>query len=213
MKNILKTLVALLAISIVTYSCDDDNNAPNNENSFTDVGNGSTNEDNVVILDSIISYSEGILSSKTEYSYNNQGLTETLIYYTWNNDAWNKSVKYEYSYNGQGLTETDISYTWNNDAWNESSKNEYSYNGQGLTETDINYIWSNDAWNKSVKSEYSYNGQELTETLTYFWNNDAWNELSKNEYSYNEYGEVSKIKTTNYSSGDIIEGYYYYSGK
>ena len=127
MKNILKTLVALLVVSMATFSCDDDNNAPNNENSFTDVGNGSTNEDNVVILDSIISYSEGILSSKTEYSYNGQGLTESQIHYTWNNDAWNKLVK--------------------------------------------------------------------------------------SEYSYNEYGEVSKTKTTNYSSGDIYESYYYYSGK
>lgn len=175
-------------------------------------------------------------SSKINYSYTQLNEPLVIITYKWENNTWKDTLKEEYIYNNNLLTEK-ILYVNVNNTWQYLSKHEFTYDTNENLVLEIFYYWDNANWINSTKTEYTYDisnnlissiyyeylfswapitkleysydsSNNLITTITYNWVSN-WENYWKTEYSYNSYGDM--IQYIRYSwdsqSNSWLQGY------
>lgn len=175
-------------------------------------------------------------SSKINYSYTQLNEPLVIITYKWENNTWKDTLKEEYIYNNNLLTEK-ILYVNVNNTWQYLSKHEFTYDTNENLVLEIFYYWDNANWINSTKTEYTYDisnnlissiyyeylfswapitkleysydsSNNLITTITYNWVSN-WENYLKTEYSYNSYGDM--IQYIRYSwdsqSNSWLQGY------
>ena len=175
-------------------------------------------------------------SSKINYSYTQLNEPLVIVTYKWKNNTWKDTLKEEYIYNNNLLTEK-ILYVNVNNTWQYLSKHEFTYDTNENLVLEIFYYWDNANWINSTKTEYTYDisnnlissiyyeylfswapitkleysydsSNNLITTITYNWVSN-WENYWKTEYSYNSYGDM--IQYIRYSwdsqSNSWLQGY------
>ena len=175
-------------------------------------------------------------SSKINYSYTQLNEPLVIVTYKWKNNTWKDTLKEEYIYNNNLLTEK-ILYVNVNNTWQYLSKHEFTYDANENLVLEIFYYWDNANWINSTKTEYTYDisnnlissiyyeylfswapitkleysydsSNNLITTITYNWVSN-WENYWKTEYSYNSYGDM--IQYIRYSwdsqSNSWLQGY------
>ena len=175
-------------------------------------------------------------SSKINYSYTQLNEPLVIVTYKWENNTWKDTLKEEYIYNNNLLTEK-ILYVNVNNTWQYLSKHKFTYDANENLVLEIFYYWDNANWINSTKTEYTYDisnnlissiyyeylfswapitkleysydsSNNLITTITYNWVSN-WENYWKTEYSYNSYGDM--IQYIRYSwdsqSNSWLQGY------
>jgi len=122
---------------------------------------------------------EWLLREKTEYNYNSDNKTDTLVKYNWDaeNAIWLNSTKIEFSYNSQGLENGRIYYFADYDThnWKKTRKEELAYNELNEVIENSTMYWDtdNNTWINSVKTTTSYL-DGIASTVLYSWDSVGW---------------------------------------
>ena len=133
----------------------------------------------------------GELQSKTELSYNNQGLVSEEIDYDYEaNETWTPSTKTTYEYNNNGKVTKAILLQYEDSSWVNSEMMEYTYYVvtnllKCITESD----WYSGEWEEYYKTEFGYDGhQNCTEFIEYYMSaEDGWIKDEKSSFEYDTF--------------------------
>lgn len=171
-------------------------------------GNFKSETDNLVLLDSMVTYVfsgiDSVRQYKTLYGYDAAGKTISKIQYAWSQGlkSWVISSKEEYSYNENGKPAVTTVLRWDSGSnnWIFKSKYENSYDESGKLLFSTGYAWQSEGenWIYASKEECSYNvtGNRIQETQ-FEWNaaTNDWIKYSKNILSYYGNGKLSLKKS------------------
>lgn len=127
---------------------------------------------------------------KSEYTYTNEGLWNTEIYFLLENNRWQPSDKCEFSYDENGKLTRELHFTWNNEDWVPYYNMENYIGATGLTDSIITARFDS-VWRNESKRVYTYDGKKITELLIFRFNNEQWEDNSKYEYVYNGEGQLT----------------------
>lgn len=146
-------------------------------------------DEKVVLLDSIVTYlSDGSLSEKTIYEYDDKGLLTLEIMYKWQEGSWNNSKKKEYHYYKNGKLKSLECCTWAYSSWEKSYKDEWTYDDHGnQTSWDRTSAYRGEYYyvsNTKYENTYDDHGN-LTDVIEYLWGSSNWEKNKKVENTYN----------------------------
>lgn len=141
----------------------------------------------------------GDMYSKTELSYNNEGLVSEEISYDYEeeDENWEPSTKtnYEYDSHGKVTKATEQVYSYEDSSWENSLMLEYTYYAiTNLLKCQTEYGWSYGEWEEYYKTEFEYDGnQNCTELIDYYMSvEDIWIGDEKSTFEYDTYGNCFK---------------------
>ena len=138
---------------------------------------------------------------------------QTLLIKDWNGN--NFENQYLYTFENQGLTSTVLLQYWNGGAWMNQEKAEIVYNhNHEILEKTI-FHWDNPNWNNYEKQVYTYDGSyklsKITKTL---WENGDWSsdKVKTILYTHVGYNSTHAVCEANYGDtetlNDDIEMFY-----
>ena len=150
-----------------------------------------------------IIYSHPSSNLKYEFSYNNNKVSEALLYSKDSYDNWKNDFKIEITYSGENITEIGsvvddygaTQYDW---------KEEYSVQN-GLILRYKDYSYENYSWVPDSDISYSYNSNKLVQAI-FYEKDDGTNQLELS-HSYNYEYNNDNISTSlyySYSNGGNI---------
>jgi len=124
-------------------------------------------------------------------------MTKNSLYANWVNYS-----KTEYTYNLNGLIESEIYFNWSipEDNWIETYKMSYTYDNdlKLILKTVFNYDWYYMEWWNLYQTTYDYNNPSEIVATTYHWDYGQW--LPLNCFNYYYPGYISILpKEPNYS--------------
>ncbi|MFO7669717.1 MAG: T9SS type A sorting domain-containing protein [Bacteroidales bacterium] len=123
---------------------------------------------------------------KDEYRYDSKGNLLEDLYYEWNTDHWENSMKYEFTYDTDGNKTLNVSYLWNGSGWeNTAEKDEYTYDNHGDQIQHINSLWVGNQYESFIKNMFTYDiNRNNTQVVQYLWDGSEWANWSKDEFIY-----------------------------
>jgi len=129
--------------------------------------------------------------AKTSYTYNEDGLVESVINEYWNENVWAYQDKYTFSHNLAGKVTSAIFQTWSDTGWVNVSKKVFIYNESDLVINVIDELWYADAWRENQQYLYEYDEVGLLISQTYQeMQEGSWVNVFKSFYDYNEAGQL-----------------------
>lgn len=157
---------------------------------------------------------------KTDFSYNQMGLNDTLTEYEYTQNHWQQAFKETRTYNPDSTLQSEIYYNWNWTTFVPSQKIEYQYTGSTIIENWFSYenVWVNDYivtyyltdgritselcqsiyatgnMENDYKADYLYyaNG-DLKDRLVSYWEGSSWSiPMEKESYTYDTYNNVDE---------------------
>jgi hypothetical protein len=172
-------------------------------------------------LDSLCTLSGGLeLTSKSVWTYDNQGKIITQISYNWNSSSWIPVRKIDYGYDDQNRLSSQTTSGWESrkpNSWGIQGKYGYTYNAIGLRKTWIIYSVEllSDSTFKFFESsyfEYTYNAKNQIKNFSLYCagskmeNDDRYYDIHGNDSLriYTSESNSQKVTYDNTYNGDKI---------
>lgn len=148
----------------------------------------------------------GDMESKTELSYNTEGLVSEEINYEYEStETWAPSTKINYEYDSQGKMLKAIEQRYEESSWENSYMLEYTYFAiTNLLKYQTEFGWSYGEWEEYYKTEFEYDGQQnCTEYTEYYASvDDEWIGDTRSTFEYDSFGNCIKETDYDYAYSD-----------
>ncbi|MFT4684458.1 MAG: hypothetical protein ACJA2M_002326 [Polaribacter sp.] len=167
----------------------------------------------VKLTSSLSEYEDGGVwkkSSKTEYSYDDNGNVTVETYLSWDSTSsqWLPLDKSSYTYNADNKATVVLNEYLGSDS--EQFRTNYTYNTNGDLILMLDEDWNGSAWVNSYKFDLTYTNNRLSGGTSYDWNGTDWgfgDDAYKLTINYNANGTISSFNSyawdeTNWVSSD-----------
>jgi hypothetical protein len=173
-----------------------------------------------------------IPSSKSQWTYNENGRVTNIYDQNWMNDEWVNVQQTTYTYDGENCIES-LMQTWNNDAWETQAKTTYEYDGEGNNTVSITEFWMmgflintgkdintfdqglkvstlrqnlvGTDWVDASKTTYSYNeNRQQTQFISEQWTGSEWVFTMNNQYTYDADGNNTEVLSQRWQDNDWV---------
>lgn len=141
----------------------------------------------------------GVLESKREYIYSDEGRTERVNSYGYQDDQVVYGYASETSKDKDGNILYSYYYDWSDGSWglNENSwKYNYLYDAEGRTKQRVEQRYFDGAWRNEEKIAVARNAKgDVTQRAVYSYDNDAWTQQNKFDYDvfYDGEGKIIEV--------------------
>lgn len=134
--------------------------------------------DNTLLCDSTITFKgDGSYSSKTTYTYDENGYKTSEASYYFRQGQWVGNSKKEYAHYQEGnqIIDASASYVWKDGQWVRSSLEEYIYDERENLLQESTWNWENDMWVGVLLSQYTYDERNNKTSRTHYnWSDGKW---------------------------------------
>lgn len=170
-------------------------------------------DDNTLLCDSTITFKgDGSYSSKTTYTYDENGYKTSEASYYFRQGQWVGNSKKEYAHYQEGnqIIDASASYVWKDGQWVRSSLEEGIYDERENLLQESTWNWENDMWVGWNLTQYTYDERKnKTSEMHCRWSNGKWEGSSLYQYTYDERDNQTSDAEYIWSDGKW-EGYYLY---
>lgn len=147
-------------------------------------------DENTLLCDSTITFKgDGSYSSKTIYTYDENGYKISEASYYFRQGQWVGNSKKEYAHYQEGnqIIDASASYVWKDGQWVRSSLEEYIYDERENLLQESTWNWENDMWVGVRLFQYTYDERNnKTSWTSYRWSNGKWIGITSYQYTYDE---------------------------
>lgn len=129
----------------------------------------------------------------------------TILIKDWNGN--NFENQYLYTFEEQGLTTTVLLQYWNGGAWMNQEKQVITYNHNHEIQERIIMQWDSPNWNNYEKQEYIYEGSYKLDKITKsLWENNTWSldKVKTINYTHVGYNSIHAVCEVHYGSTDEL---------
>lgn len=111
-------------------------------------------------------------SSKSLFSYNEDGTEKQIVDQRWNPlNQWEDESRTTNTYNNSKQLISDLSENWVDNTWVNDSKSTNTFNANGTLKESIVEEWEEESWIKKGKAVYSFNSKDEMESMV----SQSWN--------------------------------------
>lgn len=144
-----------------------------------------TAQDNLTIIDSIITFRATGSKGKRTYTYDENGrITSYLILYLYNSE-WENGWQITHSYDSSGNLLNTLSEAWNGSNWENYIYEIFSYDSIGNNRLNLHFFWGNNNWENILRISRTYDCiGNITTSTTEKWIDSTWINSSKITLNY-----------------------------
>lgn len=165
-------------------------------------------DENTLLCDSTITYNgDGSYSSKTIYTYDENGYKTSEASYYFRQGQWVGNSKKEYAHYQEGnlIIDASASYVWKDGQWVRSSLKEGIYDERENLLKESTWNWEGDKWVGCYLEQFAYDDRNNQTLLaSYKWVNNEWVGEYKTEYAYDEHNNWNLAITYEWNNKEWV---------